>query len=42
MMAVCSVEDLCGIVLMAVVVIVCACWQEIDNATEEGLQRQDG
>ena len=42
-MAGCSIEDLCAIVLMAVVTVACACWLhgESDNATEEGLQRQD-
>ena len=41
MMAGCSTEDLCGIVMLLVVVVIFACWQEIDNATEEGLQRQN-
>lgn len=42
-MAGCSIEDLCGIVLMAVVTVACACWlhgesEEMGNATEEGVQ----
>lgn len=35
-MAGCSIEDLCAIVLMAVVVVACACWLHGSGEEEEG------